>query len=475
MERDGLRRSLEKMDAMNGGSSKPVNRVTRRGFLKRGVTLAAAVGFPYVVPSSVFGTAAPGNRITMGCIGVGGMGTNDMRAFLALDDVQVLAVCDVVTGSREYGHWYTNGWQGNYLGRVPAQKIVDNHYGSVKPSGTFKGCSAYVDFRELLARDDIDAVTIVTPDHWHAVMSIMAAKAGKHIYCEKPMTLTVVEGRAMVEAVRRHNVVFQTGSHERSRAVTRFACELVRNGRIGRLKKITAIVGPNNRTAPGSDWKPMPIPDGFDYDLWLGPAPWQPYHKDRCLYKFRFLLDYSGGQTTNLGAHSLDMAQWANGTDYTGPVEVEDLGGEFPKDGLFTAPVNINFRMRYANDVELVCKTDVSQWVGARFEGTDGWVQIAKTLQTYPESLKNSVIGPNEIHLYRSSNHHRNLIDCIKNGGETAAPVEVGHRSATLCHLGNIAMMLKRKLQWDPQTERFTNDDHANKMLDRPRRAPWHI
>ncbi len=458
---------------MDGRACK-TNNLTRRGFLKHAAAAAATLGFPYVVPGSVFGANAPSNRITMGCIGLGGMGTNDMRAFLGFDDVQIVAVCDPVTGSREYGHWYKNGWQGNYLGRVPAQKIIEDHYSRKKAGADFAGCAGYVDFRELLARDDIDAVTIVTPDHWHAVMAIAAAERGRHIYCEKPMTLTIAEGRAMVEAVRRHGVVFQTGSHQQSNRHTRFGCELVRNGRVGELKRIIAPVGPNNRKGPGSGWKAMPIPDGFDYDMWLGPAKWEPYHKNRCLYMFRFILDYSGGQTTNLGAHSLDMAQWGNGTDATGPVEVEDLGGEFPRDGLFTTPTKIHFRARYANGVELICKTEVKGWTGARFEGTDGWVQVGR-FDTYPKSLKQSVIGPNEIRLYDSSNHHRNFIDCIKTASEPAAPVEVGHRSATVCHLGNIAMTLKRKLKWDPVNEKFIGDDEANRMLDRPRRSPWHI
>ena len=449
--------------------------VSRRGFLKAGgAALAAGIGFPYVVPGSVFGAHAPSNRIVMGCIGLGGMGTNDMRALMALDDVQIAAVCDPVTGSREYGHWYKNGWQGNYLGRVPGKLIVEDYYSRKTGAASFKGCAAYVDFRELLARDDIDAVTIVTPDQWHAVMAVAAARAGKHIYCEKPMTLTIAEGRAMIEAVRQHGVVFQTGSHERSNGQTRFGCELVRNGRIGELKRIFAPVGLNNRTGPASNWKPMAIPEGFDYDMWLGPAKWEPYHQKRCLYTFRFVLDYSGGQTTNLGAHSLDMAQWGNGTDGTGPVEVEDLGGEFPKDGLFTTPTKIHFRARYANGVELVCKSQEKAWTGCQFEGTEGWVKVGR-FDTYPKSLQQSVIGPKEIHLYESSNHHRNFVECIKSGREPAAPVEVGHRSATVCHLGNIAMMMRRKLEWDPVGERFIGDEEANRLLDRPRRAPWHI
>jgi predicted dehydrogenase len=410
----------------------------------------------------------------MGCIGVGGMGTNDMREFMSYEDVQIVAVCDVVEGSREYGHWYRNGWKGNYLGRVPAQKIVEDHYGRKNGTGSYKGCGAYVDFREVLGRDDIDAVTIVTPDHWHAVMAIAAAKAGKHIYCEKPMTLTIAEGRAMVEAVRRYGVVFQTGSHERSNGKVRFACELVRNGRIGKLERIIAPLGPNNRENPVG-WQPMPVPAGFDYDMWLGPAPWAAYHKDRCLYKFRFIRDYSGGQTTNLGAHSLDMGQWGNGTDDTGPVEVEDMGGRFPREGLFNTATRVDFRARYANGVELICRTDPAKWTGVRFEGSEGWVEVGKRFETHPESLARSVIGPDEIHLYESSNHQRNFLDCIKSRREPAAPVETGHRSATLCHLGNIAMLLGRKLRWDPVKERFLNDEEANRLLDKGRRAPWRI
>jgi hypothetical protein len=323
------------------------NKLSRRDFLKATASTAvASVGFPYVVTSKVFGANAPSNRITIGCIGVGGMGTNDMRALMANDDAQIVAVCDPVTGSREYGHWYTNGWKGDYLGREPAKLIVEDYYSRQRNVADYKGCAAYNDFRDLLARDDIDAVTIVTPDHWHAVISIVAARRGKHIYCEKPLTLTISEGRAMADAVNRYGVIFQTGSHQRSDSRVRHFCELVRNGRIGEIKKISVGVGPNNRIGPSSDWKPMPIPEGFDYDMWLGPAPWAPYHVDRCLYKFRFVQDYSGGQTTNLGAHVLDIAQWGNGTDHSGPVEVEDLGGEFPKDGLFDTVTKVAFKVK---------------------------------------------------------------------------------------------------------------------------------
>jgi len=440
-------------------------RLTRRSFLAAGAALAA----PYVVPASVLGAAAPSNRITLGCIGTGNQGVNDMRGFLQNEDAQVVAVCDVNTGS--YG--YKTAEQ--FLGRDPARGIVDSFYGGRSPSGRYRGCGAYTDFREVLARPDVDAVVIVVPDHWHAVMATMAARAGKDIYCEKPLSLTVADGRAMVEAVRRSGIILQAGSHERSHRQTRFACELVRNGRIGRLKRIQAVVGPWNKTGPTGAWTPTAVPEGFDYEMWLGPAPWAPYHKDRCLYNFRFILDYSGGQTTNYGAHSLDIAQWGNDTEHTGPVEVEDAGAEFPRDGLFTAPTVVHFKARYANGVELECITRDDN-VACRFEGTQGWVEIGyKGFFTDPPSLKTSVIGAGEIQLYESNDHYRNFLDCVKSRREPAAPVEVAHRSATLCHLGNIAMILKRKLRWDPDREEFPGDDEANRMLARGKRAPWHV
>jgi predicted dehydrogenase len=378
-------------------------------------------------------------------------------------------VCDVNTASYGYKK------KSQFCGREPARKLVNEFYAKKTGAGKFEDCAAYNDFREVLARNDIDAVLIVVPDHWHAVISNRAARAGKHIYCEKPMTLTIAEGWKMIAAVRRHGVVFQTGSHERSMRDSRFACELVRNGRIGQLKRMIATVGPNNKTCPTGAWTPDPVPKGFDYEMWLGPAPWVPYHKDRCLYNFRFGLDYSGGQTTNYGAHSLDLAQWGNNSERTGPVEFEDQGSVFPKDGLFDAPTHIHFRARYTNGVELICKTGPEN-MQIRFEGTEGWVQTGyRGFTTHPESLKTSIIGPDEVHLYHSDNHYRNFLDCVKTGAETAAPVEVGHRSATLCHAGNIAMLLKRKLKWDPEKERFINCDEANRMLDRSRRAPWHV
>jgi len=435
----------------------------RRRFLKAAVLAAA----PYVVPASVVGARAPSNRIHVGCIGTGNQGSQVLKGFLQETDVRVVAVCDVNTASHGYKH------ASQYLGREPARKTVEAHYAEQTRSGTYTGCEATTDFLRVLDRDDIDAVTIVVPDQWHAVMAIMAAERGKEMYCEKPLSLTVADGRAMVDAVRRAGVVLQTGSHERSRPRTRFACELVRSGRIGRLTRIQTVVGPHNKTAPPADWTPMPVPDGFDYERWLGPAPWAPYHEDRCLYSFRFLLDYSGGQVTNYGAHALDIAQWGAGMEHTGPVEFEDLGSVWPEDGLFDVALTVHFRARYASGLELECITRKDN-MSCRFEGTDGVVEIGYGgFVTEPESLKRSVIGAGDVHLYPSDNHYRNFLDCVRSRREPAAPVEIGHRSATVCHAANIAMRLKRRLRWDPDAERFIGDAEANRMLTRPKRAPW--
>jgi predicted dehydrogenase len=301
------------------------------------------------------------------------------------------------------------------------------------------------------------------------------------------MSLTVGQGRKMIAAVRKHQRILQTGSQFRSSPNNRLACELVRNGRIGRVKRVLTFIAEQNAVDPGPGWQPMPVPGWFDYEMWLGPAPWAPYHAGRCFYRFRFNLDYSGGQTTNFGGHSNDIAQWGLAMDHTGPVEFEDLGSEWPPKGsLYSTATKVAFRARYANGVELICQTQEPR-MGARFEGTEGWVQFGfGGLKTQPESLKTSVIGPDEIHLPRSNpqrtedvygsylpDHVRNFLDSVKSRQEPIEPVEVGHRTASLCHLGNIAMLLKRKIRWDPDQEQILGDDEASRLLDRPMRAPW--
>jgi predicted dehydrogenase len=457
--------------------------MNRRQFLRTAGAATVASGVPAVLPSTVFGAKAPSNRINVGFIGLGNQSTLDLPAFLKNDDVRVVAVCDVNTGSFGYNN------PKHFLGRKPGQETVDAYYAEQAKSGQYKGCDAYNDFRELLARADIDAVVLVVPDHWHALMTVMAAQAGKDIYCEKPLSLTVAQGQEMVKAVREHRRVLQTGSHHRSGPSARLACELVRNGRIGRLERIKTVVPVNNAVDPGPGWQPMPVPEGFDYDLWLGPAPKAPYHKDRCLYRFRFNLDYSGGQVTNFGAHSLDIAQWGHGSDGTGPVEFEDEGSEWPPAGsLYNTATKVAFRARYADGVELTCRTDRTN-AYTRFEGPEGWVQYSSgKLLTYPESLKATKIGTDEVQLPRSNpkqaedayrnylpDHVRNFLDCVKSRQDPIEPVEVGHRTASICHLGNIAMRLRRKVRWDPDAEKILGDDEASALLTRPLRAPWHL
>jgi ketosteroid isomerase-like protein len=270
--------------------------LSRRDFLRSSAALATAVAAPTILPSSVFGANAPSNRITLGIIGCGNQSTVDIPEWLKNDDCQIVAVCDVNRGSKGY----KNDQQ--FLGWEPQQKFVNAAYAKKTASGTYKGVQAYTDFRDVLARPDIDAVAIIAPDHWHAVMTVMAARAGKDIYCQKPLTLTIAEGRDMIAAVRKHQRVLQTGSQYRSHALMRQACELVRNGRIGKLQRVETYVAENNFKGPGPGWKPMPVPPNFDYDRWLGPAPKVPYHHDRCFYRFRFISDYSGGQTTTSAA-----------------------------------------------------------------------------------------------------------------------------------------------------------------------------
>ncbi|NQT35913.1 MAG: Gfo/Idh/MocA family oxidoreductase [Planctomycetes bacterium] len=444
-----------------------LRRSTRREFLRGALAAGTIVAAPWVVPGSALGAdgrPAPSERITMGCIGLGGRGTVDMNAFLGHGRVQMIALCDVDAGSTRY----EDAW---HRGLAPAKEKVDKHYADREPSGSFRGVDGYRDFRDLLARTDVDAVCVATPDHWHGTIVVAAAVAGKDIYCEKPLSLTVEDGRAMVQAVGRYERVFQCGSQRRSDAGCRHTCELVRNGRIGRLQ--TVRVG-----LPGGHWirnnakktfGPEPIPDGFDYDLWLGPAPWAPYTFNRCHWNFRWNLDYSGGNVTDWGAHMIDMAHWGMGCDETGPVEVEGQGTFPPRDNLWNAATSFEFTCTYADGVKMIVRSGGPN----RFEGTEGWVELGG--KTDPPSLAGSVIGPDEIHLYQSQSQHGNFLDCVKSRQPTAAPVTVAHRSISVAHLGNIAMMVGRKIRWDPVAEQILGDPAASRLLCRAKREPWRV
>ena len=439
-------------------STSSISRMNRRQFLTSATAAAAgAVAFPYIVPSSALGAdgaVAPSNRVVLGIIGTGSQGTGNMKGFLGHKEVQIVAVCDVDRSRR-----------------LQAKKTVDGKYGN-------QDCADYNDFRELLGRTDLDAVSIAVPDHWHSIPVIASAKAGLDIYGEKPLSLTVVEGRAMCDAVHRYGRIWQTGSWQRSQNHFRFACELVRNGRIGKVHtvKVGLPTGPSCPPQPA-----MPVPEGFDYDFWLGPAPWAPYTEKRCHWNFRWILDYSGGQLTDWAAHHCDIANWGMGTEYTGPMEVEG-SGEYPRDGLWNAATNYRFFCKYPAGASPVAPDGFTMDVsnknrgGATWEGTEGWVWVDRGgIDANPKELLSSKIGPNEVHLYKRSDHMGDFLECMKTRAVTITPIEVAHRAISIAHLGNIAMRLGRKVKWDPVKELILDDPETSRMLLRSMRAPWHI
>lgn len=434
----------------------------RRIFLKHAAALVAG---PYFVPSSALGGAgkpAPSERTTMGVIGLGSMGMRHVKGFLQEDDCRIVAVCDVDAERR-----------------AAAVREINNHYDA-------GDCADYNDFHDLLERTDIETLCISVPDHWHAALAIAGIRAGKDIYGEKPLTLTIPHGRAVVEQVKRYACVWQTGSWQRSTDHFRFGCELVRNNRIGKLRRVEVAIGPGFKP-PSKDTvyhiapQPTePVPKGFDYDRWLGPAPWAPYTTNRCHWNFRWILDYSGGQVTDWGAHHIDIAHWGMGRDDTGPVEVSGKG-VFPKDGLWDAAVEYDFECVYADGLVMHVFSDKQHTPSVRFIGEDGWVHITRaTTTTQPADLRKTIIGPNEIHLPRPAGDHRqghrcDFLRCVKTRAQTITPALIGHRSAIPCHLGNIAMILGRKIKWDPKTERIIGDEGANRLLKRPMRSPWRL
>jgi predicted dehydrogenase len=435
-------------------------KVSRRTFLK---CVGATAAFPYIAPGSALGlsgSVAPSNRITMGCIGVGRMGTDDMREFLGFPNVQVLAVCDVDDKRADR-----------------ARDLVEGRYASAKESGKYKGCDVYGDFRELAARADIDAALICTPDHWHVLPAMECVRSGKDVYLEKPLSYTIREGRALSDCVSRHGRILQVGSQQRSSWEFRFGCELVRNERIGKLRSVkVGLEGdPGNAVQP-----PMPVPPTFNYDMWLGPAPLVPYTEERCHPQNGYgrpgwlrVSDYSGGMMTGWGAHHNDIAQWGMGVELSGPSKIEG-SGEFPREGLWDVHGDFDITYTYASGIPVNCSTKNRN--GVLFEGSEGWVFVSRgVIETQPKSLLKTVIGAEEIHLCESGSHKKNFLDSLIARTQPIAPVEVGHRSCSMCLLGNIAMLLRRKLQWDPVAEKFIDDPEADRLLWRPMRAPWSL
>jgi len=431
---------------------KITKRIARRTFLSRlGKGAAAAAAAPYVLTSTALGAAgvpAASERVTLGFIGCGGHGLgHNLNSFLAQGDAQPVALCDVFAPHMQ-----------NALRRTRAK------------FGPTYTCQLTQDWREVVARRDVDAVMISTPDHWHVPISVSALRAGKDVLCEKP-TLTVHEGRVLVETVKRHGAVFGTSTEDRSLGVYLRMAELSRNGRLGKLQRIYVKLpaGPGN---PGNP-TPQPVPKDMDWDMWLGPAPYAPYCPDGVHGNFRWIRDYSGGQFTDWGAHCIDTAQWASDTESTGPVEVEGVGKRHPT-GLYDTYHEYHIKYTYANGMELYVD---SGGVGVRIEGSDGWVDSQGwigPLQASAKELLTAPFGPNDIRLYTCpQGEHRNFLDCVKSRRTPYFSAEAGHRCSSISHIGNIAMDLRRKLRWDPQKECFPDEPQANRMLSRTMRSPW--
>jgi predicted dehydrogenase len=461
-----------------------MNDRTRKGTSRRKfITLAgkgvaastAAVGFPSIVPASVFGAFSPSNRVNVGAIGTGRISrAHDLPGIWRHDIARIMAVCDL-DGKR-----------------VQDAKALINEQYAKKTGKPYDGVTTYANYRELLANKDVDAVVISTPDHWHTLIAIDAVEAGKDLYLQKPASLTIAEGRALSNAVHRSGRIFQIGSQQRSSPQFRYAAELVRNGRIGRLQ--TVEVGLPGDPA-GEEEPAMPVPKQFNYEMWLGSTPVVPYTEKRVHPQVGYdrpgwlrCEQFGAGMITGWGAHHIDSAHWAMDTEFTGPIEVWGTA-EFPTKGLWDVHGPFKTEAIYADGVHMIVSGEFPN--GIKFIGTDGWIFVSrgneavtasdpgaklkdpKALDASDPKIITSVIAPGEIHLYESANHHGNWLECVRSRRQPIAPVEVAHRSCTACLIHHMAMKLKRKLHWDPVKERFKNDDEANAMLSRPQRPPY--
>ena len=438
----------------------PHKRISRRDAVK---LAAVSVAAPTIVPATVFGKDAPSNTMLFGCIGNGRMGRGDMKEAIyrgLKTNASVVAVCDVDSNRAK-------------AAKAEVEKIYTKELGK----GKFAAVKVYGDYRELLARKDIDGVTISTPDHQHAIVAVAAAGAGKDIYIQKPMTYSIAEGRKLVAAVRKNKVILQTGSQQRSSVYFRKACELVRNGFIGKVH--TVEVGVPTDKGKGQA-RPMPVPKNLNYDMWLGPTPEAPYTEHRVHPQKGYsrpgwlqIEQYCRGMITGWGAHMYDIAQWGLGTDVdSGPVEIEATA-VFPDRGLFDVHTKYSGKALYADGVKM---TSSAGSAGVKFIGEKGWVRVWRGgFKAEPASILRQKTPPDGINLYVSRNHMLNFQECMRSRKDPICPVEVGHRSNSVCVLHHIAMKLARKLRWDPTAERFANDDEANKLLDYTHREPWVI
>ena len=422
--------------------------VTRREFLRRatcaGGGLAAA---PLVITSAALGAddrPAANERITLGVIGLGHRNRSNLSHFLSQKDVQCVTVCDCFADRRKM-----------------VKETVDRHYDN-------KDCAATRFHEDVLGRDDVDAVLIGTGDRWHAVLSMLAAKAGKDVYCEKPFCLTIAEGRALVETTKRYGTVWQCGTQRRSNESYRFVVDVVRKGMIGKLVSITTSLGGwggNGLAKP----EPQPDPDVFDYNRWLGQAPWAPYSSVR-VKLWRNVWDTGAGVIPDMGAHYFDFVQWVHDSETSGPVEYEGTG-EWPEGGFAEVPFSVDVQARYADGVRLLMKSGSK---GVRFDGDAGWIHItdAGEITAEPKSVLQAKFVP-KVNWAFMGGHVRNFLDCMRSRKLTASHPELAQRAHTMAHCANICLRLGRKVQWDPTSERFVDDGQANRMLRRVMRPPW--
>ena len=438
------------------GSSKK-KPLSRRSLLKRS---AGVIAVPFIVPSSVLGSQTPGNQLRLGCIGVGRMGRDNMMGALNLGleksiNARIVAVCDVDMKRAKH-----------------AKSDVDKKYAEYGKNSTVR---IYEDFRELLANKDIDAVIIATPDHQHAVNGVAAANAGKDIYLQKPLTYSIAEGQKLVKAVRKNKVILQTGSQQRSSIYFRKTCELVRNGRIGKLQCIEVVIPTDHGEGVST---PMEVPENLNYDMWLGPAPKAPYtehrvHPQRGYGRPGWLQveQYCRGMITGWGSHMYDIAQWALGSELdSGPMDIE-AEAEFPDRGLFDVHVGYQAWATYANGVKMVSHNGSP---GVNFIGSDGWIWVERgRFKAHDQDIFRGEAGV--IKLYESKDQMGNFLECVRSRKNPIAPVEAGHRANSICIIHHIAMKLKCKLTWDPRAEKFTNNNEANGMLDFSHRMGWEV
>lgn len=453
----------------------PGSAISRRRFLAASAVLAA----PMIIPASALGRAgrpAPSERINLACLGFGTIAFSTTPNFLNHERVQVVAVADVNRESPNYGY------QGEARGgREVGLRTVNAHYAKATGKADYNGCRGYEDWRTLLEKEDIDAVNISTPDHWHAVMAIECARRGKHIYGQKPLAVTVDQGRRMADAVATAGVTFQTGSQQRSDIRFRMAAEYVRNGRLGKLQgiKIGIPGGHRDFSRLASRKAPEAPHEGLNWDLWQGPAPAREFRPALFPLNWRWNFDYSGGMMTDWGAHHIDIAQWALDMDRSGPVLFDDFQFNLPPPGdLYNTATAFRLTCTYANGVKLTIADEDQIPQGIAFEGENGRsIHVKREAIVFtPKELAQEKIKDGEIRLYESKSHEGNFIDCISSGKPTAAPVETAHRTITVAHLANIAMRLGRtSLRWDPAAEKAIGDDAANAMLSRPLRAPWSL